>query len=583
MNRASAATGHTTVKDWTQEVATGDTFWTFNLCHFWSFFSRPICYIYRHHIAAYVLTHIPKTPQTMLDKIRLTATQYYRRPSDCFDLAIYAGFLLFVFILPFGYATPILNVSLLLVLFGWAGRICHERRFAWIKTPLDIPIAVFLLLGLVASLFAPHPATSSLGYFWKLLRAVLLFYAVLHSRLGNRWRHLIITFVFAGGVSSVLGLYFYATGTHMGTAYMFDVEARLESYFSDASHHNEGVKVSADLRQVYQKNDRKLSQDATVFSTRKSGDWLIVDDNNNRKYAVRRSEGQLKVYMIEPRLAGTFKMPNDLGAYLVIILPITMGYFVASLRLLRSDRSPRKSGSERSWRASQNWKFITVLGLLLCVMGANLVLTLTRAAWIGVFAATIYMAIYFQRKLLWGLLVIALLSPFLMPQAVKDRFEIMRQRPAGFMSERPQWWKTSAQLIAKYPITGIGLGRFRHEYQLHAPAGVHHKPYHAHNIYLHIAVEQGIPSLMLFLAILFLIFRQIFALRKRDDFWCSGLFIGGSGFLISALVYGLADQILHQRPLLIFWFLVGLIFYVAGLDKSRERPAFPDTYQSKIE
>ena len=494
----------------------------------------------------------------MLDKIRQTAIQYCHRPSDCFDFAIYVGFLLFALILPFGYATPILNASLLLVLFGWVGRICHERRFEWKKTPLDIPIAVFLLLALVASLLAPHPATSSLGYFWKLLRAVLLFYAVVHSRLGSRWRHVIIAFVFAGGLSSLLGLYYYATDTHMGTAYMFDVEAKLESHFSDAAHPKDGVQVSEDLRQAYEKNGRQLSQDATVLPSKKQDDWLIVDKNQNRKYAVRKNEGQLKVYMIEPRLAGTFKMPNDLGAYLVIVLPIAIGYFVAS------------------WRVPRNWKLIAVLGICLCTMGANLALTLTRAAWIGVFAATIYIAIYFQRKLLWGLLVIALLSPFLMPQAVKDRFEVMRQRPSGFMSERPQWWKTSAQLIAKYPITGIGLGRFRHEYQLHAPAGVHHKPYHTHNIYLHIAVEQGIPSLILFLGILFLIFRRLFALRKKDDFWCSGLFIGGSGFLISALVYGLADQILHQRPLLIFWFLVGLIFYVSDLDNSSvDRPELP--------
>ncbi len=501
----------------------------------------------------------------MLDKIRQLATQYYRRPSDCFDLAIYVGFLLFVLILPFGYATAILNASLLLVLFGWVGRICHERRFEWKRTPLDIPIAVFLLLALVASLLAPHPATSSLGYFWKLFRAVLLFYAVIHSRLGGRWRHLIIAFVFAGGLSSVLGLYYYATGAHMGTAYMFDVGAQLESHFNDAVHRNEGVKVSEDLRQVYEKNGRRLSQNATVLPSTKYGDWLIVDDSNNRKYAVRKSEEQFKVYMIEPRLAGTFKMPNDLGAYLVIVLPIAIGYFVAGLGL-----------SERSRPVPRNWKFIAILGILLCTMGANLALTLTRAAWLGVFAATLYIAIYFQRKLLWGLLVVALLSPFLMPQAVKDRFEVMRQRPSGFMSERPQWWKTSAQLITQYPITGIGLGRFRHEYQLHAPAGAQHKPYHAHNIYLHIAVEQGIPSLILFLGILFLIFRRLFALRKRDDFWSLGLFIGGSGFLISALVYGLADQILHQRPLLIFWFLVGLVFYVSDLDNSSvDRPELP--------
>ncbi len=510
----------------------------------------------------------------ILDKIRQTTIQYYRRPSDGFDLTIHVGFLLFALILPFGYATPTLNASLLLVLFGWVGRICYERRFEWKQTPLDIPIAVFLLLALVASLLAPHPTTSSLGYFWKLLRAVLLFYAVIHSQLGHRWRYLIITFVFAGAISAILGLYYYATGTHMGTAYMFDMEARLESHFSDAAHRYEGVMVSEDLCQVYEQNDRRLSQNAIILPSNKYGDWLIVDKNQNRKYAVRKSEGQLKVYMIESRLAGTFKMPNDLGAYLVIVLPIAIGYFVASVKRLRSDRpfrdqgSPRKSGSERSWRAPQNWKFIAVLGICLCVMGANLALTLTRAAWIGVFVATLYIAIYFQRKLLWGMLVIALLSPFVMPQAVKDRFEIMRQRPSGFMSERPLWWKTSTQLIVKYPITGIGLGRFRHEYQLHAPAGIHHKPYHAHNIYLHIAVEQGIPSLILFLGILFLIFRQLFVLHKRDDFWRSGLFIGGSGFLISALVYGLADQILHQRPLLIFWFLVGLVFYVSDLDNS---------------
>ena len=133
---------------------------------------------------AYVLIRILKTPHIMLDKIRQTAIQYYRRPSKFFDLTMYVGFLLFVLILPFGYATAMLNASLLLMLFGWVGRICYERRFEWNKTPLDIPLAVFLLLALVASLLAPHRATSSLGYFWKLLRAVLLFYAVIHGRLG---------------------------------------------------------------------------------------------------------------------------------------------------------------------------------------------------------------------------------------------------------------------------------------------------------------------------------------------------------------------------------------------------------------
>ena len=44
-----------------------------------------------------------------------------------------------------------------------------------IAPQIDIPITLFLGLALVASLFAPHQASSSIGFFWKLLRAVLLF------------------------------------------------------------------------------------------------------------------------------------------------------------------------------------------------------------------------------------------------------------------------------------------------------------------------------------------------------------------------------------------------------------------------
>ena len=40
-----------------------------------------------------------------------------------------------------------------------------------------------------------------------------------------------------------------------------------------------------------------------------------------------------------------------------------------------------------------------------------------------------------------------------------------------------------------------------------------------------------------------------------------GTFIGGNGFLISTLVYGTADYIFHHRSLLLFWFIIGIIFY----------------------
>ena len=194
-------------------------------------------------------------------------------------------------------------------------------------------------------------------------------------------------------------------------------------------------------------------------------------------------------------------------------------------------------------------------------MSANLVLTLTRAAWVSVTLA-IFSVSYLTISTLsttipWkrGLLVLVLMSIVggvlllntnarqaltdLVPRHIKTRFQTMITHPAGFMSERPQWWRMSLQFIQQYPLTGIGPGRFRYEYQLNGPPEQYDTPYHAHNIYLHIAAEQGIPSLLLFLWIVAIICQSIFAMRQATDFWGMGTFIGASGFLISALVYGL--------------------------------------------
>ena len=453
-----------------------------------------------------------------------------------FDLAVYIGFLIFVLALPFGGSTLPLYGGLLLALFGWFGRIIHDRKLEWRRTPLDVPIAVFLALALIASFFAPHPSTSSLGYFWKLLRAVLLYYAVVHSRLGGQWRQMVLLFISAGGVAALLGLWYYVNGTHLGTDFLFKTELEFQNDLE------EGVPISEEFRREFEKNGWRISHDATV-SLERAGEWRLVDAQRDWTYTVKEREDGLAVSVIEPRLAGTFKMPNDLGAYLAMLVPMTLGYLVAA------------------WRTRQRWGSIAILGVILCLMVANLALTLTRAAWVSVFIATLYTAVSFERRLLWVTLLIVLLSPVWMPKPVKERIQTIIKQPAGFMSERPQWWKTSVQLIEKYPLTGIGLGRFRHEYQLHGPSDMYHKPYHAHNIYLQIAVEHGIPSLILFFWMLFLIFRQLFTLRRSDEFWRLGLFIGGSGFLISALIYGLADHILHQRSLLVFWFVIGLIFY----------------------
>ena len=489
------------------------------------------------------------------------------------DTATYIGLLIFVLALPFGYSTAFLNIGLSLVAFGWVGRIVSERKLGWQRTPLDIPIALFLVLALIACCLAPHPSTSSLGYFWKLLRAILLFYAVIQSRLGSRWKHIVIAFIAAAGISSALGLWYYANDTRLAIDFMGQVGLQFKEELKASESPN--LQISEEFRTELRACNVPLSQNVSISPSKQPDEWRINDPARQRRYVIRPNKTHLMVYMIEQRLTGTFKMPNDLGAYLALSLPYVMGYLVASWRKHTKQKPP-------IW-------IILVLGAIVVVMSANLVLTLTRAAWVSTITAIVFLGVYFivialrkfesvsglwKRPLLASAIIIVLLSLslFLVPQHIKARFQTMIEHPVGFMGERPEWWQTALELIQKYPLTGIGLGRFRYEYQTSGPPEQYNVPYHAHNIYLHIAVEHGIPSLLLFLWIVVIICQQIFAGRQANNFWGSGTFIGASGFLISALVYGLADNILHQRTVLLFWLIIGIIFYLKPTkDKKYEK------------
>ena len=507
-----------------------------------------------------------------MSKLKLSFPSRFRSET-VFNTATYIGFLIFVLALPFGYSTAFLNIGLSLVAFGWVGRIVSQRKLGWQRTPLDIPIALFLALALIACLLAPHPATSSLGYFWKLLRAILLFYAVIHSHLGSRWKHIVIAFIAAAGISSALGLWYYANGTRLAIDFMGQVGLQFKEELDGSEGPN--LQISDEFRAELRARNVPLSQNVSISPSKQPDEWRINDPARQRRYVIRPNETHLMVYMVEQRLTGTFKMPNDLGAYLALSLPFVIGYFVASWRRHTTQKPP-------IW-------IILALGTIVVLMSANLVLTLTRAAWVSTIIAIVFLGVYFivialrklsearhrvtseepvhglwKRILLGSTIIIVLLSLslFLVPQHIKARFQTMIAHPIGFMGERPQWWQTSLELIRKYPLTGIGLGRFRYEYQTNGPPEQYNVPYHAHNIYLHIAVEHGIPSLLLFLWIVAIICQQVFAGRQASDFWGSGTFIGASGFLISALVYGLADNILHQRTVLLFWFIIGIIFYL---------------------
>ena len=399
-----------------------------------------------------------------------------------------------------------------------------------------------------------------------------------------------------------LGLWYYVNDTRLALDFMGRIGLEFQEEFTVAEGFSDELRAELRTCRV------PLSETAFHAIDRKPSaqpdTWRIDDPARDRRYTVRKGETHLMVYMIEQRLTGTFKMPNDLGAYLALSLPFVIGYFAVGLVAISRPRQEASVGNRSSVLQGTTGrsdlpiatlheilthprKLITItviFGIISVLMSANLVLTLTRAAWVSVALASVLSVCYLAISTLstttsrkQGLLVLALISIVggvlllntntrqllldRVPRHIKTRFQTMITHPAGFMSERPQWWRMSLQFIQQYPLTGIGPGRFRYEYQLNGPPEQYDTPYHAHNIYLHIAAEHGIPSLLLFLWMVAILCQSVCAMRQAPDFWRMGTFIGASGFLISALVYGLADNILHQRTVLLFWFIVGIIFY----------------------
>ena len=128
-------------------------------------------------------------------------------------------------------------------------------------------------------------------------------------------------------------------------------------------------------------------------------------------------------------------------------------------------------------------------------------------------------------------------------------------------------WKKSLVSIAHHPILGVGIGNYpvvlSQDIQL-SKAGSS-----AHNLYLHIAAEMGIPALIVAVWFLWLLFKKSydnFVLEK--DSFIATYFAGTLIFVPWVLIYCLTDVALFdERAFLLFVTTIALILSNKNPDK----------------
>lgn len=256
------------------------------------------------------------------------------------------------------------------------------------------------------------------------------------------------------------------------------------------------------------------------------------------------------------RVAGTFGHTNQFARYLGLVLPLALAVAIAA--------------QKKSHRL--------IAGATLILGGAALVATLSRAAWIGVtcggglvFAAML-MQPGLRAKAVQGLkLVLMLLVPFVLINLGTFIARFTSEDEGSFATREPMA-RIAMKIIQEHPL-GVGYGNYR----IILPRyGDPFEPFtlqaKVHNMYLLIAAELGVVTLLVFLALLFVMFAQCLKLAKRLTPETGMVALGVAGGLLAFAIHGMADyEEIGRIPIL--WLHVGLVAALTRLHNHAEDDA----------
>lgn len=148
-------------------------------------------------------------------------------------------------------------------------------------------------------------------------------------------------------------------------------------------------------------------------------------------------------------------------------------------------------GVEDSRAARLGWRLAAAAAM------AGILLSLSRAAWLGFAAVLAVMWIQDRRQ--WkaplACAAMALLGVILEPSLAQRAATLFSDTHATNIQRLDQW-RAAVELAAASPMTGWGLGSFGGLYCSMAGATIRY-PW-PHNLYLHIAAECGLPALIAF-------------------------------------------------------------------------------------
>lgn len=218
-----------------------------------------------------------------------------------------------------------------------------------------------------------------------------------------------------------------------------------------------------------------------------------------------------------------------------------------------------------AWPSLSWFKRVYYAGISVFMLGI-LVLSQSRGAFMGLIAAVLvlFLARYRRGWIGVSLAVVAIL-------AVTVRFGLTAvldamvggERVAGW-GGRLEIWSRAVYMLQDFPFTGVGMGMFGkladalYPFFSYSPRMVEH----AHNLYLQVAVDLGLPGLVAWLAIFGLLAWCAWQLfrdgRVQENAMAVTMGAAGLASQVALAVHGMTDAVTwNLRPAALSWALWG--------------------------
>jgi len=210
-----------------------------------------------------------------------------------------------------------------------------------------------------------------------------------------------------------------------------------------------------------------------------------------------------------PMASGTFVGANHFASYLILVLPLTLGFAMAHRRPRLRMTQGLGGGRAALQRLLDLFapeaaapRRLVLFGAAL-VMGLGLLLSGSRGGIVALAAALLLTAAMMVRRsrtrqqgLLTILFCLAVLLFGLGVGIDHTMADFAFEKAQAGLAMRWERSKSLVPMLADYPLAGVGLGSWRDLYGRYVPEGIGYlNAGHAHNDWLEVGTELGLPGL----------------------------------------------------------------------------------------